>query len=360
MTKSRPLNVDEYHRDARACMEATAYDYYAGGAWDELTLSWNESAYNRIQIYPRVLRDVTGRSTATTVLGHNLAFPLVIAPTAFHGLAHPEGEVATARAATAAGTVLTASTLSNRSIEEIAAAARAPVWFQLYVYKDRAMARALVDRAAEAGCTAIVLTVDVPGVGMRERDMRNRFHLPEGLGLGNFSSGAEGIPEDLDGSGLAAYIQSCFDDSLQWKDLDWLCSITDLPVVVKGVIHPEDARLAAEHGAAAVFVSNHGGRQLDTGPATIEVLPEIAAAIDDRVELLVDGGIRRGTDILKALAHGARAVGIGRAALWGLAAGGSEGVADVLRILHAEFDAAMAMAGVTTVDQIGPELLRSS
>jgi 4-hydroxymandelate oxidase len=357
MEHPRPLNVDEYHREARARMESTAYDYYAGGAWDELTLGWNESAFDRIQLYPRVMRDVTERSAATTVLGHDLSFPLLVAPTAFHGLAHPHGEVATARATASAGTIFTASTLSNRSIEEITAAG-GTTWFQLYVYKDRELARALVERAATAGCTAIVLTVDVPGVGMRERDMRNRFHLPAGLGLGNFQAGADGIPDDLDGSGLAAYIQSCFDASLTWKDLEWLASITDLPVVVKGVIHPEDARLAADHGAAAVFVSNHGGRQLDTGPATLEVLPEISEALDGRVELMIDGGVRRGTDILKAIALGARAVGIGRAALWGLAVGGGDGVADVLRILSAEFDAAMAMCGVTAVDQIGTDLLR--
>lgn len=358
MEDPRPLNVDEYQRAARDRMEGTAYDYYAGGAWDELTLGCNESAFSGIQIYPRVMRDVAERSTKTRVLDHDLSFPLVIAPTAFHGLAHTEAECATARAATAAGTVLTASTLSNRSIEEITAAAGGPVWFQLYVYKDRELARALVDRAREAGCTAIVLTVDVPGVGMRERDMRNHFHLPDGLGLGNFQAGTDGIPDDLEGSGLAAYIQSCFDASLTWKDLEWLCSITPLPVVVKGVIHPQDARLAVEHGAAAVFISNHGGRQLDTGPATLEVLPAIAEAVDGRVELMIDGGIRRGTDVLKAIALGARAVGVGRAALWGLAVDGSDGVTDVLRILRAEFDAAMAMCGVTAVDQISHDLLR--
>jgi 4-hydroxymandelate oxidase len=358
MDRSGPLNVDEYHREARARMEGTAYDYYAGGAWDEITVGWNAAAFNEIQIYPRVLRDVTKRSTATTLLGDELSFPLLIAPTAFQGLAHPDAEVASAAAAAAAGIIFTASTLSNRSIEEICRAG-GPVWFQLYVYQDRGMAKALVDRAAAAGCRAVVLTVDVPGVGMRERDMRNRFHLPEGLALGNFEAGSDGIPDDLAGSGLAAYVQSCFDASLEWKDVEWLASITDLPVIVKGVMHPDDAVLAAEHGATAIFVSNHGGRQLDTGPATLEVLPEIAEAVEGRAELVLDGGVRRGTDMVKALALGAQAVGIGRAALWGLAVGGQEGVVDVLNILRSEFDAAMAMCGATSVDQIGPEVLRA-
>ncbi len=359
MSAERPISVGEYHRAARQRLPQMVYDYYAGGAWDEITLGWNERAYDRLELRYRVLRDVSSRDLSTTLLGAKISMPAVIAPTAFHGMAHPDGECATAAAAGAAGTVMIASTLSNRPIEEIAAASEGDVWFQLYVYRDRGISRALVERARDAGCKAIVLTVDVPGLGVRERDVRNRFRLPEGLEMGNLRAGTAGLPNELDGSALAAYVGCMFDPALTWDDLDWLRSLSDLPVLVKGVVHPEDARLAAEHGAAGVIVSNHGGRQLDTAPATLDVLPEIAEAVDGRIELMVDGGVRRGTDVVKAIALGARAVAIGRAALWGLAVDGRAGVEHVLEILRTELDAAMAMCGATRVDEIGPELVRS-
>lgn len=357
MSSGRPINVEEYERDARERLPQTVYDYYAGGAWDEITLGWNERAYDRLRLHYRVLRDVSERDLSTTLLGREVAMPVVIAPTAFQGMAHKDAECATAAAAGAAGTVMIASTLSNRSIEEIVAATEGDVWFQLYVYRDREVSRTLVDRATAAGCKALVLTVDVPGLGRRERDVRNRFRLPEGLRMGNLQAGMDGMPEEIDDSGLAAYVSCMFDPALTWDDLGWLRSSTDLPVLVKGVVHPEDARLAVEHGAAGVIVSNHGGRQLDTAPATLDVLPAIAAALDGQIELLVDGGVRRGTDIVKALALGARAVAVGRPALWGLAVDGQAGVADVLDILRSELDAAMAMCGVTRVDQIDPGIL---
>ncbi len=357
MTAETLINVGDYHRVARERLPRMVYDYYAGGAWDELTLGWNERAYDRLELRYRVLRDVVDRDPSAVVLGRRVSMPILIAPTAFHGMAHADGERATAAAAGATGTVMIASTLSNRPIEEIVAATNGDVWFQLYVYKDRAISKGLVERARDAGCSALVVTVDVPGLGRRERDVRNRFQLPEELGLGNLASDLDGLPEELSGSALAAYVGSTFDPSLTWEDLGWLRSLSDLPVVVKGVIHPDDARLAAENGAGAVFVSNHGGRQLDTAPATLDALPEIVEAVDGGIEVYVDGGVRRGTDVVKALALGADAVAVGRPILWGLAVDGRVGVEQVLEILRTELDAAMAMCGVTRVDQITADLV---
>lgn len=359
MGDGRPdlINVADYHAAAREKLPPMVYDYYAGGAWDEITVGWNERAWDRIALRYRVLRDVSRRDASTTVLGHRVSMPLVLAPTAFHGLAHSEGEVATARAAGAAGTIFIASTLSNRPIEEIVAAATGPVFFQLYVYRDREIALGLVDRAREAGCAAIVLTVDVPVVGVRERDVRNRFRLPDHLKMENLLPSLQDLPADADGSGLGAYVASLFDPSLSWKDLDWLCSAGRLPVLVKGIVHPDDARLAADHGAAAVVVSNHGGRQLDTAPATADVLTEIVEAAGDRLEVLVDGGIRRGSDVVKAVALGARATAVGRPVLWGLAVDGQAGVERVLSLLRDELDGVMGLCGVRSIDEIDRRLL---
>ncbi|MCG8458561.1 MAG: alpha-hydroxy-acid oxidizing protein, partial [Holophagales bacterium] len=244
-----PINIYDYEKAARARLPKMTYDYYASGAYDEITLRENQSAYDRIRLFHRVLRDISSRDLSVEVLGRELSMPVYVAPTAFHGMAHEEGELATARAATGRGTLFTLSTLSTRSIEEVTAAVDGPVWFQLYVYKDRGATRSLVERAAAAGCEAIVLTVDAQVWGQREADVRNRFHLPEGLEIQNLHGDKARLPENALGSGLGAYVESLFDPSLDWADLEWLCAIADLPVVVKGVVHPEDARLAVEHGA---------------------------------------------------------------------------------------------------------------
>ncbi len=353
-----PINLYDYEAIARGKLSTMAYDYYASGAHDEITLAENHAAYDRIKLRYRVLRDISRRTTETTVLGHQLTMPVLVAPTAFHKLAHPDGEVATARAAGAAGTLMILSTLSTTSIEDVMAAATGPVWFQLYVYKDRGATQALVQRAAAAGCSALVLTVDAQIWGRRERDVRNRFQLPDGLSVKNLTpSGKEEFPQEAQGSGLAAYVASLFDQTLSWKDVEWLCSLTKLPVLLKGIVHPDDARLAVEHGAAGVIVSNHGGRQLDTAPATIEALPAIVEAVDGRIEVLIDGGIRRGTDVIKALALGARAVAVGRPVLWGLATDGQRGVERVLQLLRFEVDLAMGLCGCAAVGEIGRDLL---
>jgi 4-hydroxymandelate oxidase len=357
-----PLNVFELEAIARERLSREAYDYYAGGAHDEVTLRENRAAFDRVAIAYRVLMDVSRRDLTTSVLGQPVAMPVLVAPTAFHRLATPEGELATARAAGAAGTVMILSTLSTTRIEEVVAAASGPVWFQLYVYRDRRATEGLVRRAEAAGCRALVLTVDAPLLGRRERDVRNRFRLPPGLAVANLLPEGYGeMPLAAADSGLAAYVASFLDPALTWRDVAWLRSITELPVLVKGIVRPDDALRAADAGAAGVVVSNHGGRQLDTSPATLDVLPEVVDALaagGHRIEVLMDGGVRRGTDILKALALGARAVLAGRPVLWGLAADGEAGALSVLRHLRDELDLAMALAGAPTIADITRGLIR--
>jgi len=361
VTDSPPLNLEEYEELAAETMPRMGFDYYASGADDEVTLHENQAAYSRIALHYRVLVDVAKRDPSTTVLGTPVSLPVLVAPTAFHRLAHDEGELATVRAAGRAGTAMVLSTLSTTPVEAVCAAASGPVWFQLYVYKDREATRGLVRRAEEAGCTALVLTVDAPVLGRREQDVRNSFHLPPGMAVANLMpAGMDKLTSRLGASGLAAYVADLLDPSLKWADLDWLASITDLPLLVKGIVRPDDAVRAAEHGAAGVVVSNHGGRQLDTAPPTIEVLPRVADALAGRgagTEILVDGGVRRGSDVVKALAYGARAVLVGRPVLWALAARGEDGVAHVLDILREEIDRTMALCGAPTVADITRDLV---
>jgi 4-hydroxymandelate oxidase len=339
------MAVEELETAARERLPTAVYDYYAGGAGEEATLRANRAAFSRFALRPRVLVDVAAVDTAVELLGERVALPVLLAPTAFQRLAHPEGEQATARAAGAAGTVYVASTLSTTSIEETAAAATGPLWFQLYVFRDRAISEALIRRAEAVGCTALCLTVTVPVQGRRARDTRNAFALPDGLELANFT----GLPQSLlprgAGSGLEAFIGREFDPSLTWEALEWIRSVSSLPLLVKGVVTPEDARLAVDRGADGIIVSNHGGRQLDGAEPTVLALPRVAAAVDGRVPVLMDGGVRRGTDVVKALALGARAVLIGRPYLWGLAVGGETGVVRVLETLRAEVENTLALLG---------------
>jgi 4-hydroxymandelate oxidase len=351
------LNVSDYAAAARGRMEKDAFDYYEGGALDEHTLRENPAGWARLKLYYRVLAGVGPRNLNTTVLGQPVSMPIVIAPTAFHKLACVEGEVATAKATAAAGTLFILSSLSNIAMEKVFAEAASPRWFQLYIYKDREITRALVQRAEAAGAEAIVFTVDAPGLGTRERDARNRFRLPEGLTVENLAPLGKGELPDVQGSGLAAYVRDNFKADLGFDDLDWLCGCTRLPVVVKGVCRGEDARRSAEHGAKAVVVSNHGGRQLDTAPATSEVLPRVAEAAGDLCEIYVDGGIQRGSDVLKAIALGARAVLVGRPVLWGLCVNGEEGTRQILEILRRELDEAMLLCGCSDLTQIDRTLL---
>jgi len=354
---SDPIHLAEFEQYAQELLPPMVYDYYAGGAHDEITLRSNRVAFDAMTLRYRVLRDVSKRTLATTVLGQSVSMPVLIAPTAFQQLATGEGEVATARAAAEAETIMTLSTLSTRTIEDVGAAAAGRLWFQLYVYRDREATRELVARAEAAGAKALVLTVDAQVWGVRERDVRNGFQLPPGLHLANLATHGKGDFPEVEGSGLAAYVAAAFDPSLSWSDLEWLCSLTRLPVLIKGVVRGDDAATAFDHGVAGIVVSNHGGRQLDTAPAPIRVLREVVEAVDGRGAVLVDGGIRRGTDVVKALALGADAVMIGRPVLWGLTLGGQAGVTRVLEMLRAEVDLAMALCGATSVRELEPDLV---
>jgi len=356
-----PVNIEEIAPLARARIEGSAWDYYAGGARDELTLRGNRVAWERMALHYRVLTGVVERNLRTQILGQPSSMPVMVAPTAFHRLAHPEGELATARAASAAGVIMMLSTLSTVDMEAVCAAGSGPVWFQLYVYKDRGLTRDLVHRAEAAGCKAIVVTVDAAIIGTRERDVRNGFHLPPGIECRNLvGTGFEEVSARAGQSGLAAYVKDWLDPALSWEDVDWLRSVTRLPILVKGVVRVDDARRAADYGAVGVVVSNHGGRQLDTAPATADVLGPIADAVGDRVNLLVDGGVRRGTDVVKALAMGAQAVLLGRPVLWGLGWKGQAGVERVLEMMRAELDEAMALCGCGDIASITRDLVTGS
>jgi 4-hydroxymandelate oxidase len=359
MHREPMLNVADYARAAEARVPKPFFDYYAGGALDEISLRANTAGWEQLKLYYRVLAGVGPRDLTTTVLGQSVSMPVLVAPTAFHRLACEEGESATARAAKTAGTLFILSSLSNTAMEKVFAEAGRPRWFQLYIYKERQITAELVKRAEAAGAEAIVLTVDAPVLGTRHRDTRNNFQLPDGINVENVAPLGKGKFPAVKGSGLAAYVRDNFKEDLGWSDLDWLCHSTSLPVVVKGVVRADDARRCVEHGAKAVVVSNHGGRQLDAAPATSDALPRVAEAVGDVCEIYVDGGIRRGSDVVKAIGLGARAVLVGRAVLWGLCAGGEEGAREVLEILRRELDEAMLLCGCGKLDDIDSSLLRA-
>jgi isopentenyl diphosphate isomerase/L-lactate dehydrogenase-like FMN-dependent dehydrogenase len=339
-----PVNVSDYERLAEQTLDPRAYGYFAGGAGDEVTLRDNLAAFGRWHLRPRVLVDLSEATTETTVLGVPVSMPLLLGPAAFQRLAHPDGELATARAAAAAETIMCLSTFATSSAAHVAAAApEGRRWYQLYVYKDRAITRSLVEQAVEAGYDAIVVTVDAPILGRRERDIRSGFAIPADIPVPSFDQ-ATGHDDPV----TVFRMFDLIDEGLRWQDLEELASLTDLPVLVKGVLTDDDARLAAESGAAGVIVSNHGGRQLDGVPAALDVLPEVAEAVEPPVEVLVDGGVRRGTDVVKALALGARAVLIARPFVWGLAADGEHGVRGVLELMREEIRLALALTGCTS------------
>lgn len=336
------LNVSDYEAAAAEALEPGAHGYYAGGAGDEWTLRENVAAFRRWVLRPRMLVDVAACSTAATVLGHELAMPIIVGPTAFQRVAHPDGEVGMARAARDAGTIMCLSTLATSTPAEVAEAG-SQRWFQVYVFKDEAVTEHLVAQARDSGYTALVLTVDAPFRGNRERDARTGFTIPDDITV--VSMGRGGVtPRD-------AFDE--FSPSVSWRDVERLASDSGLPVLVKGVLTAEDALLACEHGVAGIVVSNHGGRQLDGVSATLDALPEVVEAVAGRVEVLVDGGIRRGADVAKALALGAQAVLAGRAPLWGLTVRGEAGARHVLEVLQAELLLAQQLLGCPTPADIG-------
>jgi 4-hydroxymandelate oxidase len=339
---------------ARPRLTPMAYDYIAGAAGDEISLRRNRDSFDAILLKPRVLRDVSRIDPSLELLGIQLPSPILLAPAAYHRLCHCEGELETARAAAAMKTPLVISALATTAVEDIGKSTTGPLWFQLYVQPDRGFTAELVRRAEMAGCKALCLTVDSPVLGTRNREMRDGFALPAGLERSNLHGYQGARASHFDESGIYSAV---LDPSLHWGDLDWLRSTTRLPIVLKGIMAREDAELAVEHGVDGIIVSNHGARNLDTTPATIEALPGVVEAVAGKIPVLVDGGIRRGTDVIKALALGARAVLIGRPYLWALTAAGSAGVEHLLRILQTEVRVAMALCGCRTLADVDASVL---
>jgi 4-hydroxymandelate oxidase len=347
--------VRDFEEAAREKLDPVYFDYVSGGARDEITLRANEAAFARLGLLPRMMRGNEKRPLETTVLNSRASMPVVVSPTAFHKLMTPEGERATARAAAAADTILITSMAATVAVEDVIAASReaagdvAPdIWFQMYIQPRADVTEALADRAARAGAAALVVTVDSPVLGASDRNERNGFHdLPEGMRCENMRG--------LAGDGNVRSIE--MSAAMSWEHVDRLRALTGLPIVVKGVLHADDARIALDHGANAIMLSNHGGRQLDGVPATIDLLPDMATAIDGQVPLLLDGGIRRGADVVKALALGATAVGVGRPVMWGLAVDGQAGATRVLEILRAELDHTLALCGAAGAGTLTSELV---
>jgi L-lactate dehydrogenase (cytochrome) len=376
----RVLTIDDLRGIARRRLPRAVFDFVEGGAGDERTVARNRAAFERLLFRPRALVDVSKREQATVVLGERVATPVLVSPTGMAGLCWPKGEVAAARGAHDAGTIYTLSTHSSCSIEEVAAGAQGPLWFQLYVWQNRDLTRSFVERARAAGYRALVLTVDVPIISRRERDIRNGFTIPPRITVRNALDtlrrvgwmrrvllgprltlanlvGAPGAPR-TDIVTLGGVANRQVDPSVAWADLAWFRSLWQGPLVLKGVLTAADARRAVDHGVDGLIVSNHGGRQLDGTPASIEALPEIADAVGDRIEVLLDGGVRRGADVVRALALGARAVMVGRPYLYGLAAGGQAGVRRAFAILAGEVDHTLALVGVPRAGDLDPTVVR--
>ena len=344
------LSLAEFEELARASVSHTTYEYLASGAGDERTLAWNRDALDRIVLRPRVLRDVATVDTSLTLLGRELPFPILLAPTAFHKAIHPDGETATAIGAGAAGATWVVSTATTTQLDDIAKAATGPLWFQLYVQTDRSITKDLVQKAESIGCEALCLTVDSPAQGARNRQTRARFALPDGISapyMGELVAG-RAVADNRRGSNVT------------WDDLEWLVSVSKIPVIVKGVLDGRDAAECVDHGTSGVVVSNHGARNLDSIPAAIDALPEVVEHVGGRVPVLIDGGIRRGTDIVKAIALGADAVLIGRPYCYGLAVAGAEGVQRVVEILRVELEMAMQLMGLRTLKEIDRSALWST
>ncbi len=351
-------SVSDFERAARVRMSTMAYEYVSGGAGDEQTLAWNQSTYGEIKLRSRVLVDVSQLDTSVQLFGRTLPHPILLAPTAYHKIVHPEGEIATARGAEAADATMIVSSFATERIEDIARTVPgARLWFQLYVQPDRGFTQALVQRAEAAGCQALCLTVDTPVLGARNRETRIAFQLPAGMTRANLESLSAATASSSHRPPEGAIYSEVLEPRLTWKDVEWLRGIAKVPVLLKGVLDAEDAKRAADAGVDGLIVSNHGARNLDTVPATVTALPRVADAVAGRMPILLDGGIRRGTDVLKALALGATAVAIGRPYLYGLAVDGSAGVSRIVQILRTEFEMAMALTGRTSLAAVNGTVL---
>jgi len=377
---SRAASVNDLRLIARRRVPRGVFDYIDGAAEDERCMAANAARFGAVEFRPRVLRDVGSVDTTTTLLGHRLPLPLVLAPTGFTRIADPQGELAVARSAARAGLPYTLSTLSTRSIEEVAAVSAGPKWFQVYVWRDRGLVKEMIDRAQESGFETLMLTVDTAVLGRRERDVRRGFSLPPKIGPATLVDGAvhpawtwnfvraepirfanvvgRSVGDGGDPVSLADYIGEQFDPALSWSDVEWMRSVWNGPIVLKGIQTVDDALLAVESGVEAIALSNHGGRQLDDAPAIIDLVAPVADAVGGRVEIICDGGVRRGSDIVKAVALGATACTIGRAYLYGLAAGGERGVDHVLGLLDSDVRRTMALVGARSVSELTRDLVR--
>jgi L-lactate dehydrogenase (cytochrome) len=375
------VNIDDLRERARRRLPRSIFDYVDGGAEDEVTLRANRSGFQRYTFSPRVLVDVSNRDQSTTVLGQRLASPLILAPTGFTGMLWPQGEVAGARAAARKQLVYTLSTMSICSMEQVAEASSGPLWFQLYVWRDREITRSLIERARAAGYQALVVTVDTPVLGQRERDVRNGLVVPPRIMLQNvldtvgrvgwvsamlrapkitFGNFTDTPSVRHDPVSVAEFTTQQFSPAVSWADLDWFRSIWPGPLAIKGVMAAEDACRALDHGVDAIVVSNHGGRQCDYLPGAVEVLAEIVDAVEDRAEVILDGGVRRGSDVVKAVALGARACMIGKAYNYGVAAGGQRGAEKAIDILQKEIDRCLALIGRPRLSELDRSVLRVS
>lgn len=355
------INLAEFEAAAQKVLPAAVWDYITGGAGDESTVAENREAFRRLKLRPRILVDVDLRDLSTEVLGQRIALPVIVGPTSHQRMVHPDAELATARAAAAMGTIAAFGTGTHYSIDEIAAVTDGPLWFQLYTVASRDVTARLIERAETAGYKALVLTVDGSYRTRRERDMRNHFRLPPDVEMRTLLGvGLEDHMLQPGGAGMDAFIATLTSLTMTWADIAWLRSITRMPIILKGVLTAEDAALAVEHGVDAVIVSNHGGRQLDSVIASVDALPEVVDQVAGKIEVLVDGGIRRGTDVIKALALGAKAVLIGRPYVWGLASAGETGVRQVLELLRDEIDCAMAQLGRPNIAAIDRSVLARS
>ena len=349
------LDVADFERAAKLAMPPMVWEYVSGGVADEVSLRWNRESFDRIKLRPRVLVDVSKIDTRVRLLDEELAHPILLAPTAYQRLSHPDGEMATVAGAGAAEALMVLSTFSTVTLEEVAAKAARPLWFQLYMQRDRDFTGKLVQRAEAAGYRALVVTVDTPVLGPRYRELRAKFTLPPGLERANLrgllaASGAHRPTEE-------SIFSATLNPALTWKDLEWLRSFTTLPILLKGIIDPDDATLAVEAGVAGIIVSNHGARNLDTGPATLDALPGVVERVAGRMPVLVDGGVRRGTDILKAIGLGATAVLVGRPYVYGLAVDGARGVTRITTILRRELEMAMAMCGKISLGAVDASVI---
>ncbi|MCY4417457.1 MAG: alpha-hydroxy acid oxidase [Chloroflexi bacterium] len=351
---AEPVNIFEYEQIARERIEKGHYDFIAGGATDEITIRRTRAVYDSIMLRPRMMVDVDQRSLSTTVLGQEISLPVMLDPAGNHSAAHPDAEIASVKAAGAAGTLMVLSSHASRTLEDVAASASGPIWFQQYFFKDRGLTLEMAARAEEAGYSAICMTLDAKIKPKRERNIRNDYVGPESPNYAQLDLGTHSWKFAADAPAGPSDIR---DVAATWDDLDWFASSIQLPVVVKGIMAGEDGRLSAENGAKGVIVSNHGGRYLDTTPATIEVLPEVVNAVNGNAEVYLDGGVRRGTDIFKAVALGARSVLIGRPLFWGLAVDGEAGLEAVLEMLRDELDATMGMTGCADIDSINSAMI---